>query len=197
MCPDPQSGLLFIVSGPAGSGKTTLCERMLAELSEVQRIVTSTTRAPRPGEVDTVDYYFFDHETFEAKVQAGEFYEHAHVHSNRYGTLKSEVQDKLAQGIDLLLNIDVQGAATFRSVAQEDPLLKGKDVSIFIMPPDVAELERRLRGRGTDAEDEVKRRMRVALEEMKQAELYDHIILSGSRDEDFAALKAIYENAKH
>jgi guanylate kinase len=197
MCPDLQSGLLFIVSGPAGSGKTTLCERMLAELSEVQRIVTSTTRAPRPGEVDTVDYYFFDHETFEAKVQAGEFYEHAHVHSNRYGTLKSEVQDKLAQGIDLLLNIDVQGAATFRSVAQEDPLLKGKDVSIFIMPPDVAELERRLRGRGTDAEDEVKRRMRVALEEMKQAELYDHIILSGSRDEDFAALKAIYENAKH
>ena len=197
MCPDPQSGLLFIVSGPAGSGKTTLCERMLAELPEVQRIVTSTTRAPRPGEVDTVDYYFFDHETFEAKVQAGEFYEHAHVHSNRYGTLKSEVQDKLAQGIDLLLNIDVQGAATFRSVAQEDPLLKGKDVSIFIMPPDVAELERRLRGRGTDAEDEVKRRMRVALEEMKQAELYDHIILSGSRDEDFAALKAIYENAKH
>lgn len=197
MCPDPQSGLLFIVSGPAGSGKTTLCERMLAELSEVQRIVTSTTRAPRPGEVDTVDYYFFDHETFEAKVQAGEFYEHAHVHSNRYGTLKSEVQDKLAQGIDLLLNIDVQGAATFRKVAQEDPLLKGKNVSIFIMPPDVAELERRLRGRGTDAEDEVKRRMRVALEEMKQAELYDHIILSGSRDEDFAALKAIYENAKH
>ncbi|MBC8189162.1 MAG: guanylate kinase [Puniceicoccaceae bacterium] len=197
MYPDPQSGLLFIVSGPAGSGKTTLCERMLAELPEVQRIVTSTTRAPRPGEVDTVDYYFFDHETFEAKVQAGEFYEHAHVHSNRYGTLKSEVQDKLAQGIDLLLNIDVQGAATFRSVAQEDPLLKGKDVSIFIMPPDVAELERRLRGRGTDAEDEVKRRMRVALEEMKQAELYDHIILSGSRDEDFAALKAIYENAKH
>ena len=74
MCPDLQSGLLFIVSGPAGSGKTTLCERMLAELSEVQRIVTSTTRAPRPGEVDTVDYYFFDHETFEAKVQAGEFY---------------------------------------------------------------------------------------------------------------------------
>ena len=197
MCPDPQSGLLFIVSGPAGSGKTTLCERMLAELSEVQRIVTSTTRAPRPGEVDTVDYYFFDHETFEAKVQAGEFYEHAYVHSNRYGTLKSEVQDKLAQGIDLLLNIDVQGAATFRKVAQEDPLLKGKDVSIFIMPPDVAELERRLRGRGTDAEDEVKRRMRVALEEMKQAELYDHIIVSGSRDEDFAALKAIYENAKH
>ena len=130
-------------------------------------------------------------------MQAGEFYEHAYVHSNRYGTLKSEVQDKLAQGIDLLLNIDVQGAATFRSVAQEDPLLKGKDVSIFIMPPDVAELERRLRGRGTDAEDEVKRRMRVALEEMKQAELYDHIILSGSRDEDFAALKAIYENAKH
>lgn len=191
-----KSGLLIIVSGPAGSGKTTLCDRMLAEVPQVERVVTSTTRQPRGGEVDTVDYYFFDHDTFKAKIEAGEFYEYAHVHSNLYGTLQSEVQDKLAAGTDLLLNIDVQGAAQMRETAQNDPLLKGKVVTVFIMPPSTEELEARLRGRGTDAEDEVQRRMKVAIDEMQQAAHYDHTILSGSRDEDFAALKAIYEAAK-
>lgn len=189
---DQDSGHLFIVSGPAGSGKTTVCDRMLDEVSGVQRVVTSTTRAPRGGEVDTVDYYFFDRPTFEEKVAAGEFYEHARVHSNLYGTLKSEVQGKLAAGIDLLLNIDVQGAAQMRETAKNDPLLQGKVITIFIMPPSVEELEARLRGRGTDAEDEIQRRMKVALEEMKQSDLYDHTILSGSKDEDFAALESIY-----
>lgn len=169
---------------------------MLAEVPQVERVVTSTTRQPRGGEVDTVDYYFFDHDTFKAKIEAGEFYEYAHVHSNLYGTLQSEVQDKLAAGTDLLLNIDVQGAAQMRETAQNDPLLKGKVVTVFIMPPSTEELEARLRGRGTDAEDEVQRRMKVAIDEMQQAAHYDHTILSGSRDEDFAALKAIYEAAK-
>jgi len=192
MSENPQSGLLIIVSGPAGSGKTTLCDRMLAEIRQIERAVTSTTRQPRGGEVDTVDYYFFDHDSFQAKIAAGEFYEYAHVHSNLYGTLQSEVQDKLANGTDLLLNIDVQGAAQMRETAQNDPLLKGKVITVFIMPPSVEELEARLRGRGTDPEDEVQRRMKVALEEMKQSKFYDHTILSGSRDEDFAALQTIY-----
>ncbi|WPJ93937.1 guanylate kinase [Coraliomargarita algicola] len=189
------TGHLIIVSGPAGSGKTTVCDRMLAEVPGVQRVVTSTTRQPRTGEVDTIDYYFFDHETFKSKVEAGEFYEHAHVHSNRYGTLKSEIKNKLA-ATDLLLNIDVQGAAQMRETAQNDPLLKGKITTVFIMPPSIEELEARLRGRGTDAEDEVQRRMQVAIEEMQQSQFYDHTILSGSRDEDFAALKKIYEAVK-
>lgn len=191
-----KSGLLIIVSGPAGSGKTTICDRMLAEVPQIERVVTSTTRQPRGGEVDTVDYYFFDHQTFQNKIDAGEFYEYAHVHSNLYGTLKSEVQDKLAAGTDLLLNIDVQGAAQMRETAQNDPLLKGKVITVFIMPPSTEELEARLRGRGTDAEDEVQRRMKVAVEEMKQSPHYDHTILSGTRDEDFAALHAIYQSAK-
>lgn len=190
---DSDSGFLFIVSGPAGSGKTTVCDRMLNEVSGVHRVVTSTTRAPRGGEVDTVDYYFFDRATFEEKVADGEFYEYAHVHSNLYGTLKSEVQEKLAAGIDLLLNIDVQGAAQMRETSENDPLLKGKVVTIFIMPPSVEELEARLSSRGTDAEDEIQRRMEVAIEEMKQSELYDHVILSGTRDDDFARLKEIYD----
>ena len=169
---------------------------MLAEVPAVERVVTSTTRKPRGGEVDTVDYYFFDHDTFKAKIEAGEFYEHANVHSNLYGTLKSEVQDKLAAGTDLLLNIDVQGAAQMRETAQQDPLLKGNVITVFIMPPSIEELEARLRGRGTDAEDEVQRRMQVALDEMKQSEHYDQTILSGSMDEDFAALNTIYAKAK-
>ncbi|MDG1300156.1 MAG: guanylate kinase [Opitutae bacterium] len=188
----PQTGLLIIVSGPAGSGKTTLCERMLAEQPELWRVVTSTTRKPRAGEKDHVDYYFFDHATFEQKITAGHFYEHAHVHSNIYGTLKSEVQDKLAAGTDLLLNIDVQGAAQMRETAETDPLLKGHVVTVFIMPRTLEELEQRLRGRATDAEDEIQRRMQVARDEMQQHELYDHTILSGSRGEDFQALQTIY-----
>lgn len=187
------SGYLLIVSGPAGSGKTTVCDRMLAEVPSVERVVTSTTRAPRAGEQDRIDYNFFDHDTFKAKIAAGEFYEHAHVHSNLYGTLKSEVQDKLAAGIDLLLNIDVQGAAQMRETSGNDPLLQGKVITIFIMPPSVEELEARLRGRGTDAEDEIQRRMEVALEEIKHSELYDHVILSDTRDEDLARLREIYD----
>lgn len=191
-----KSGILIIVSGPAGSGKTTVCDRMLAEESGIQRVVTSTTRPPREGEKHEVDYYFFDHETFDAKVEAGEFYEWAHVHTNRYGTLKSEIHDKLAAGADLLLNIDVQGAATFREAGREDPLLRGKVVTVFIMPPNLEELESRLRHRSTDDEDEIQRRLRVARDEMKQRELYDHCILSGTRFEDFEALRRIYREEK-
>ncbi|MGB1127195.1 MAG: guanylate kinase [Opitutales bacterium] len=190
------SGLLFIVSGPAGSGKTTVCDRMLAEEPGVQRVVTSTTRPPREGERHRLDYYFFDRETFDAKVEAGEFYEYAHVHTNRYGTLKSEIHDKLAAGTDLLLNIDVQGAATFRDAGREDPLLQGKVVTIFIMPPSMDELESRLRHRSTDDEDEIQRRLRVARDEIQQHALYDHCILSGTRFEDFEAIRKIYREEK-
>ena len=191
---EQESGFLFIVSGPAGSGKTTVCERILREVSGLERVITSTTRAPRSGEVDTVDYYFFDYDTFQAKIDTGAFYEYAHVHNKLYGTLKSEVQGKLAEGIDLILNIDVQGAAQMRETAQNDPLLKGKVVTIFIMPPTIEVLAARLRGRATEAEDEIQRRMAVALEEMQHRKHYDHTILSGTREEDFAALMGIYKS---
>jgi guanylate kinase len=194
--PEQESGFLFIVSGPAGSGKTTVCERILREVPGLERVITSTTRAPRSGEVDTVDYYFFDYDSFQAKVAAGAFYEYAHVHSKLYGTLKSEVQGKLAKGIDLILNIDVQGAAQMRETAQNDPLLKGKVVTIFIMPPTIEVLAARLRGRATEAEDEIQRRMAVAVEEMQRSKHYDHTILSGTREEDFAALMAIYKSKR-
>ncbi|ADE55150.1 guanylate kinase [Coraliomargarita akajimensis] len=191
-----KSGILIIVSGPAGSGKTTVCDRVLSNVAAIERAITSTTRAPRGEEKDTVDYYFFDRPTFEAKIEAGDFYEYAHVHSNLYGTLKSEVQSKLNAGVDILLNIDVQGAAQMRETAKADALLKGRVITVFIMPPSVEELEKRLRGRGTDAEDEVQRRMTVALEEMKQANDYDYVLLSASMDEDFESLRSIYRAEK-
>lgn len=187
---------MLIVSGPAGSGKTTLCERMLEQESRIQRVITSTSRPPRPGEVDRVDYYFFDKPTFEAKIAAGDFYEHAQVHTNHYGVLKSEVLDKLDSGTDLLLNVDVQGAVTFCESAKTDPALQGRVSSIFIMPPSIEELEARLRGRGTDDEAEIARRMQVALAEIDHRERYDHCILSGTKDEDFQRLREIYEGEK-
>ena len=193
---EQENGFLFIVSGPAGIGKTTVCDQMLKEVVGVERAVTSTTRDPRRGEVDKVDYYFFDHDTFQAKIDAGAFYEYAHVHNQLYGTLKSEVQSKLATGIDLLLNIDVQGAAQMRETAQNDPLLKGKVITIFIMPPSIEVLAARLRGRGTDAEDEIQRRMAVAFEEMRLSKHYDHKIVSATREEDLAALVAIYKSTR-
>jgi guanylate kinase len=194
--PDPKTGYLIIVSGPAGSGKTTVCNRMLAEIPGLERVVTSTTRPPRPGEVDTKDYYFFDRPTFRAKIEANEFYEYAHVHSHLYGTLKREVEDKLQAGTDLLLNMDVQGAAHMRDVAQKDTLLQGRMTTVFIMPPTLAELETRLRGRGTDPEDEIQRRLHVAREEIEQCANYDHTILSDTPDADFAALRKIYDSLR-
>ena len=151
----PKTGLLIVVSGPAGSGKTTLCERMLLGEPNLSRVVTSTTRKPRKGEKDRTDYHFFDHATFEEKIAADEFYEYARVHSNLYGTLKSEVQEKLATGMDLLLIIDVQGANTLRKKAVTDKLLKSRLVTVFILPPSIEELEQRLRERATDENDEI------------------------------------------
>lgn len=194
--PINQPGHLLIVSGPAGSGKTTVCDRMLAEEPAIERVITSTTRAPRGEEKDGIDYHFFDKATFEAKIEAGDFYEYAHVHSNLYGTMKSAVQDKLEAGVDLLLNIDVQGAAQMRETAQKDELLKGRVATVFIMPPSLEELEQRLSGRGTDSADEVQRRMKVALEEIEHADRYDYVLRSASRWEDFENLRAIYKAEK-
>src|SRR6266404_1195325 len=113
--------LLIVISAPSGGGKTTLCQQLLAARPNVTRAITCTTRAPRPGEQDGVDYYFLDASSFLKRVQAGNFLEHATVYGNSYGTLKAEVLGKLRQGRDVLLNVDVQGAATIHERAKEDP----------------------------------------------------------------------------
>ena len=162
----------------------------------LQRVVTATTRAPRKGEVEGKDYYFLDSEDFEKKVHAGGFFEHAQVHIYRYGILKSEIHGKLGQNIDLIAAIDVQGAATIRRAAKSDPLLMGRVATIFISPQNMAQIRERLEGRGQDDANEIKRRLQVAQKEMREWEKFDHHFRSSGRDEDFAALRNIYQAEK-
>src|SRR5689334_8874690 len=147
--PNP-SPLLVVISAPSGGGKTTLCQQLLAVRTNVTRAITCTTRDPRPGEVDGIDYYFLDATIFLKRVQAGNFLEHATVHGNSYGTLKSEVLEKLRQGSDVILNVDVQGAATIRKQAETDSELKRALVTVFLAPPSMSVLEERLKRRGKD-----------------------------------------------
>lgn len=189
--------ILLLVSGPAGCGKTTLCDRMLEAFpQEISRAVTCTTRAPRGNEQDGVDYFFLTHEAFEAGVQNGDFLEHAQVHSNRYGVRHAQVESILTAGKNVLLNLDVQGAATVRKLAATNTRIREALISVFIMPPSVEELRSRLTGRGTDAPDEIERRMCVALDEMKRWSEYDYCLVSGDRESDFARIRAIYAAAK-
>ena len=189
--------VLLLVSGPAGSGKTTLCDRMTEAYPEaLRRVVTCTTRAPRAGETDGVHYHFLGREAFEAQIAAGDFLEYARVHSNLYGTRKKEVLAQLAAGRDLLLNLDVQGAGIVREVAKADPALRDALTSLFIMPPSREELRARLSGRGTDAPEEVESRMRVAEDEMRRWREYDRCLVSADRENDFERIRAVYLDAK-
>ncbi|WP_269539380.1 guanylate kinase [Cerasicoccus fimbriatus] len=192
MHPKESSGLMLVVSGPAGSGKTTVCDRMLAHYDTLGRVITSTSRDPREGEQHGVDYYFFPPEQFREMIDNGEFYEHAQVHGRYYGSLKREIDAKLAAGVDLLLNVDVQGAATYRQASRENEALRGRVVTVFIQisPEQVRE---RLEYRQSDDEAEIERRIQTANKELEEAPLYDHVIISGTREEDFARLAAIYE----
>jgi len=185
--------LLLLVSGPAGSGKTTLCDRMTAAFPQsVRRVITCTTRAPRGAERDGCDYHFLSRAEFESRAEAGEFLEHALVHGNRYGTRRRDVLERLAAGDDLLLNLDVQGADSVRAAAAGDAALRRALVSLFIMLPDRAELRRRLAGRGTDAPDEIERRMVTAEAEMTRWHRYDYVLVSAGREEDFERVRAVY-----
>src|SRR5947207_3182490 len=143
--------LLVLISAPSGGGKTTICQQLLAAQPQMTRAITCTTRLPRKGERDGVDYYFLDAGSFLKRVQAGNFLEHATVYGHSYGTLKSEVLGKLRQGKDVLLNVDVQGAATIRARTEEDAELKRALVSVFLTPASLGILEERLKKRGTDS----------------------------------------------
>jgi len=197
--PRETPALLVILAGPAGSGKSTLCERIARELPGFERVITSTTRAPRPGEVDGRDYHFFSDEEFDRLVAAGAFLEWARVHGHqrRYGTLRRTIDEKLAARIDLCMNVDVQGVASIQQVASSDPILARRLVTVFLMPPDLDELRRRLHGRGQDSEAEIERRMETARREMAQWPTYDFCVRSRSREEDFATVCAIIAAEKH
>jgi guanylate kinase len=191
-----KNALLIVISAPSGGGKTTVCQQLLANRPGLTRAITCTTRQPRAGETDGVDYYFLDQATFLKRVEAGDFLEHATVFGNSYGTLKSELLSKLAQGKDLLLAIDVQGVATIRKAAAQDAQLRQALVTVFLVPPSMEELERRLKGRGTEAPEVVARRLSMARQEIGEARHYDYVVVSQSIPEDLRRMLAIIEVEK-
>ncbi|MCS7063434.1 MAG: guanylate kinase [Methylacidiphilales bacterium] len=183
-----REGILFVVSAPSGTGKSTLCDNM-RHTPDLYYSVSCTTRPPRPGEIHGEDYYFLSQEEFLKKVENGEMLEYARVHNHYYGTLKKYVLDILDRGVDVLLDIDVQGAASIRN--NPDPKIRNALVDVFIMPPTLAELERRLRKRGTETEEEIQRRLETGRYEMSQWPLFRYTILSGSTEEDLQKFRAI------
>jgi guanylate kinase len=188
--------LLILISAPSGGGKTTLCNQLLAARPDLTRAITCTTRAPRPGEKNDVDYYFLDPADFQRRVQAGEFIEHATVFGRSYGLLRSELLDKLRRGRDVLLNVDVQGAATIRARVQQEPELQGALVTVFLTPPSLAVLAERLNKRASDAPEEVQKRLGIARKEIAQWKHFDYLLISSTIPEDLRRMLAIVETEK-
>ena len=180
--------MLLVVSGPSGSGKTTLCRR-LADAGEVRYSISCTTRVPRPGEVSGRDYYFLTREEFERRLAAGDFLEHAVVHGHLYGTLKAEVLSHLDAGVDVGMDIDVQGAAQVRNCADQE--IRRAVVDLFVLPSGADELLERLSGRGTDDAATIELRMANARDEMRQWRQYTYVMISATREEDYARLTAL------
>jgi guanylate kinase len=163
-----------VVSGPSGVGKTTICNALL-ELPGFHRIVTCTSRPARTGERDGVDYHFFSEDSFREGIERGDFLEHARVHGHYYGTPKRQVEDGLRRGRKLLLNIDVQGARQIREAVEEGSPLP---LFVFVEPPSLGELERRLRERGTDGPQEVERRLATAVRELEERGRYELVVVN-------------------
>ena len=177
-------GRLFILSGPSGVGKGTLRQRALNDIAGLVYSISGTTRAPRPGERDGVEYRFISPEDFEERVRQGRFLEYAHVHDACYGTLREDVERELSAGRDVLLEIDVQGALQVRRRVPDA-------VSIFVAPPSLEELEHRLRGRGTEDDAKLRLRLENAAKELSKAGEYDRVVVNGDLDEAAAALRKI------
>lgn len=192
--PSRKLGLLCVVSGPSGAGKTTICRRLAEADDNVTHTVSCTTRAPREGEVDGHDYHFLSEEEFERRIAAGEFLEHARVHGRRYGTLVSSVTERLLAGHDVVMDLDVQGGELIRQC--QDELVVKCRLDVFIMPPNAEELHSRLEARGTESQENFDLRMRNSLEEMEHWPKYDYLILSGDREEDFAKFSSIIRSER-
>lgn len=179
-------GLLVVVSSPSGTGKTTLCRKLLSEYSELRFSVSCTTRKPRPGERDGVDYHFIDDDTFDRMVEANDFAEWAHVHGNRYGTTATAVREALSDGRDVLFDVDYQGGRQIKAKFYTEAVL------VFLLPPSLEELARRLRNRATEAPEAIERRLKKAHEELKHYGLYDYLIVNDQLERAYDQLRAVY-----
>ncbi len=178
-------GTLYIISAPSGAGKTSMVKALLQRLPDVVVSVSNTTRAPRPGEQDGVDYHFTDKAEFERLVEAGEFLEYAQVFDNYYGTRRASVETELEAGRDVILEIDWQGARQVASAAPDA-------IKVFILPPDAAALRERLTARGQDSEEIIERRMRDAISEMSHYDEYHYLIFNDDFDTAIDELQAIF-----
>ena len=176
--------MLFVVSAPSGAGKTTLCRALTDSLENLRHSISYTTRKPRPGETDGRDYYFVTEERFRNMVQAGDFAEWAQVHSNLYGTSRRVLNEMRTDGTDVILDIDTQGAGQIKEKCREA-------VFIFIMPPSLEILEERLRNRKSDNEDEIKKRMHRARDEIRDYTMYDYIIVNRDFERALTELRSI------
>ncbi len=185
-----RSGILFLISAPSGGGKSTLL-KLLSEKPDFTYSVSCTTRAPRPGEEDGRDYHFLSVAEFERRIAAGEFIEHAQVHGNFYGTLRRPILDSMDSGLDVMMDVDIQGAARIR--ADADARLQAALVDIFLMPPSLDEVRRRLLKRGTETPGQLEVRLRNAETEMAQWKNYRYTILSGTPMQDFENFRAIMQ----
>ena len=179
-------GRLIVISGPSGVGKTSICEALLKK-SKFTRVITCTTRPPRGGEQDGVDYFFSARTDFEEGIKAGRFLEHAEVYGNLYGTPRDLVEEGIESGADLLLNIDVQGARLVRDSGI--PCL----VTVFIDAPSEEELQRRLTGRAADSEEDIRQRLEIARSERKEKSAYQHIVVNDDFDRAVQELEALLE----
>ncbi|RMH00501.1 MAG: guanylate kinase [Deltaproteobacteria bacterium] len=184
-------GVLLVVSSPSGAGKTTLCRRLRGEFPNLAFSVSYTTRKPRSGEVDGKDYHFVDKDTFQEMIARDEFAEYAMVHGNLYGTSVAAIERALSAGRDVLFDVDYQGGEMLRKRFGEEVVL------VFILPPSIAELERRLRARGTDDEATIARRLRVAREELRHYHEYDYLVMNDDLERAYDALRAIYVAQLH
>lgn len=185
--PFKRRGVLFILSSPSGAGKSTIARKLLASDDNLAMSVSATTRPIRPGEVDGVDYHFVDLEQFRAMVADGKFLEWAHVFGHRYGTPHEPVEKALSEGRDVLFDIDWQGAQQLFQQAGGDV------VRVFIFPPSLTELERRLRARGTDTDEVIKARMDRAAAEISHWDGYEYVLVNDDVDACFESVKTILE----
>jgi guanylate kinase len=183
-------GILFVVSAPSGAGKTTLVER-IRRTPNLFYSISCTTRAPRAGEIDGEDYQFISGADFREQIAKGDFLEHALVHGDHYGTLREPIVTNLKRGKDVLIDIDTQGAATIRNSG--DPLIKDALADVFIMPPDLEELRRRLIKRGTETAEQIDSRLDTAAREMEHWRDYRYTIISGSVEEDLQRFRQIMD----
>jgi guanylate kinase len=183
-----RSGILFVVSAPSGAGKTTLCDG-LRQTPDFVYSASCTTRPPRAGEVEGEDYRFISETEFRARVKTGEFLEHAKVHEHHYGTLRAPVMENLKNGVDVLIDIDTQGAATIRNCGDE--FIARATCDVFIMPPDLEELRRRLMKRGTETASQIDSRLQTAAREMQLWREYRYTIISKSMEEDLQKFRQI------